>query len=107
VRETFLVLKTYSERFHWVIHKTINRFSAIPIDQAHEQNNEVVKSTESATENPSAFQKLMVLGPEQVRILKEFEEDYLLKDKHSEYGHHLEEGFSTQKSFHEKPLSLI
>ena len=45
---------------HWVIHKTVKRFSTMPIDQAHEQNNEVVKSDGGAvglTENPSAFRK--------------------------------------------------
>ena len=28
------------------------------------------------TENPSAFRKWMVTGPEQARLLKEFEADY-------------------------------
>ena len=44
--------------FHWVLTKTGNRFSAIPFDQAHEQENKVVKSAGGAvglTENPVAF----------------------------------------------------
>jgi len=64
----------FEENGHWVIQKTIRRFSAMPIDQAHEQNNEIIKSTGGAiglTENPSTFR---VSGPEQARILKEFEE---------------------------------
>ena len=73
------ILKEFEEHSHWVIHKTTNRFSAIPIDQAHEQNNEVVKDSGGAvglTENPSAFKKWMVSGPEQARLLKEFEQEY-------------------------------
>ena len=43
---------------HWVLSKTGNMFSAIPFDQAHEQENKVVKSAGGAvglTENPLAF----------------------------------------------------
>ena len=39
----------------------------------------------------------MVSGPEQARLLKKFEEDYLPKDKDSDCGYHHEEGFYTQK----------
>ena len=51
----------------------MNRFSTIPIDQEHEQNNEVVKGSGDAiglTENPAAFRKWMVAGTEQARLLK-------------------------------------
>jgi len=51
---------------HWVIHKIAKRFSAMPIDQAHKQNNVIVKSVGGAiglTENPSVFRKWMVSGP--------------------------------------------
>ena len=63
----------------------------MPIDQAHEQNNEVVKSSGGAvglTESPSAFRKWMVSGPEQARILKEFEEQYISNLSDSESGFH-------------------
>ena len=43
-----------------VVSKITKRFSAIPIDQAHQQNNRLVKGTRGAvglTENPSAFKK--------------------------------------------------
>ena len=76
------ILKEFEKHGHWVIHKTTNRFSAIPIDQAHEQNNELVKSSGGAnglTENPSAFKKWMMSGPEQARLLKEFEKAYTVK----------------------------
>ena len=52
----------------WVVLKTQNKFSSMPIDQAHEQSNEHVKGSGGAvglTENPSAFRRWMVAGPEQ------------------------------------------
>ena len=67
------ILQEFEEYSHWVIRKTMNRFSTIPIDQAHEQNNEVGKGSGSAiglTENPSAFRKWNVAGPKQARLLK-------------------------------------
>jgi len=50
------------------------------IDQAHEQNNELVKGSRGdvgLTENPSAFRKWVVAGPEQARLLKEFENEFM------------------------------
>ena len=87
---------------NWVIHKTAKRFSAMPIDQAHEQNNEIVKSAGGAvglTENPSAFRKWMVSGPEQARLLKEFECQYFSNLSDVESGFHHEEGFSYTEKF--------
>lgn len=43
---------------HWVLSKTGNKYSAIPFDQAHEQENKVVKSAGSAvclTENRESY----------------------------------------------------
>ena len=43
---------------HWVLSKTSKVFSAIPIDQAHEQENRIVKDSGGAvglTENPVDF----------------------------------------------------
>ncbi len=54
-----------------------NRLSAIHIDQAHEQNNEVVKGSGGVvglTKNLSAFRKWMT---EQARLLKELEREFL------------------------------
>ena len=51
----------------------------MPIDQAHEQNNALVKGSGGAiglTENPSAFRKWMIAGPEQACLLKEFEQEF-------------------------------
>ena len=57
-----------------------NCFSAMPIDQCHEQNTETAKGTGGAvglTENPSTFRKWMTAGPEQARFLKEFECEFM------------------------------
>ena len=52
------VKEEFDDGGHWVISKTRNKFSAIPIDQAHEQENKKVKPVGGAvglTENPVAF----------------------------------------------------
>ncbi len=60
----------------FVAKKTTRQFSAIPIDQAHEQNNALVKDDGGAvglTENPAAVYRWMVSGPEMARLIQEFE----------------------------------
>jgi hypothetical protein len=57
----------------------------MPIDQAHEQNNELVKGSGSAIglmDNPAALTCWMVAGPEQARLLQEFEVLYQPADIH-------------------------
>ena len=66
----------FQQHGNLVVFKTTKRFSAIPVDQAHENNNEIVKGSGGAiglTENPAAFRKWMLAGPEQARIIQEFE----------------------------------
>ncbi len=75
---------------HWVVHKTKNRFSAMPIDQAHEQNNAIVKVSGGAVglaQNPSAFRKWLLAGPEQARLIQEFEEQFVI-EKEEACVHH-------------------
>ena len=51
----------------FVIHKTSNNFSAMAVDQCHEQNNATVKESGGAiglTTDPSALRRWMVVGPE-------------------------------------------
>ena len=58
---------------HFTAQKTKRVFSAMPIDQAHEQNNACVKGDGGAvglTENPSALQWWMIAGPEVAENLK-------------------------------------
>ena len=60
----------------FTVQKTTNTFSSIPLDQAHEQNNELIKGDcgiIGITENPGALLKWMVAGPELARVVKEFE----------------------------------
>ena len=48
----------FKKESHWVLNKTSNTFSAIPFDQAHEQENKIVKGAGGAvglTQNPVAF----------------------------------------------------
>jgi len=49
---------------HCVVHKKRRRFSAIPIDQAHEQHNALVKGGGAIglTENPMALRRWMVVN---------------------------------------------
>ena len=52
---------------NWVLQKTSNRFSTIPLDQAHEQENAKVKERGGVvglTENPTALKRWMIVGPE-------------------------------------------
>ena len=52
------IAKEFQNEGHWVLSKTGYKFSAIPFDQANEQENKIVKSAGGAvglTENPVAF----------------------------------------------------
>lgn len=52
------IKKEFQEHHHWVLSKTGNRFTSMPLDQVHEQANKVVKGSGGAvglTENPVAF----------------------------------------------------
>ena len=85
----------------WTFNKTQINFSSIPLDQAHEQNNALVKGSGGAvglTENPVAFRRWMVAGPEQARLLTEFESQYLHDDVDDNLHHH-EHGLASQKAF--------
>ncbi len=60
-----------------MVHKTRNKFSAMALDQCHEQNNAMVKGSGGAiglTGNPGALRRWMVVGPEIARITAEFED---------------------------------
>ena len=100
------IYNEFCEHGHWVVQKTHNHFSAMPIDQAHEQNNAIVKGSGGAvglTENPSAFKKWMVAGPEQARLTTEFEEQYLPKP---ELHLHHEESYSELRKLSSSKLQL-
>ena len=76
---------------YWVVAKTKKSFSCIPIDQAREQSNGIVKGSGGAvglTENPIVFQRWMVSGPEFARLLREFEDQYLPEDESNDDINH-------------------
>ena len=61
---------------NFVVKKSKRAFSAVAIDQAHEQNNASVKGDGGAvglTENHAALRRWMVSGPEMARLIREFE----------------------------------
>ena len=61
---------------HFFVKKTLNAFSSLPIDHAHEQNNESVKGDRGAiglSENMSELLRWMVAGPEIALLILEFE----------------------------------
>jgi hypothetical protein len=114
IRDMESLPPTLKEDFqnNWVISKTTNTFSSIPIDQAHEQNNAIVKGSGGAvglTENPTAFRRWMVGGPEFARLMKEFE-DQNLNNSDSDIcitsvKHH-DQGLSTQQAFQAQVIRL-
>ena len=70
------------------------------IDQAHEQNNAIVKGSGGAIglmQNPVAFRKWLLAGPEQGWLIEEFEKQFL-ESKDDDNFHH-DEGYSTQTNF--------
>ena len=101
----------FQERAHWVLSKTKNKFSSIPFDQAHEQENKIVKDSGGAvglTENPAAFRRWMLSGPELGRLVTQFEGEYLTHedtDNVMNFEHH-EYGLSSQQHF-QKQVSRL
>ena len=79
---------------NFVVHKTSNKFSAVALDQSHEQNNAMVKDSGVAirlTGNPGALRRWMVAGPEIARITTEFEEQAIKQQGgpvDTEHPHH-------------------
>lgn len=95
-------------RKFWVLQKTLHKFSSMPIDQAHEQNNELVKGAGGAvglTENPVAFKRWMVAGPEQARLLTEFESQFQEVVDPKCFKHH-KQCLSSQELFKKHANSL-
>ena len=93
---------------HFVVQKTTNLFSAMAIDQCHEQVNAPIKSDGGAvglTESPQALERWMVAGPEIVRVLLEFEASFSTPSDTTTGKHH-EQKRSTQLTFAKDVISL-
>lgn len=100
-------LHTEFQNGNFVIHKTARVSSGMAIDQGHEQNNAMVKGSGGAvglTENPSAFRRWMVAGPELARITIDFETAFTAQD--DDTGHH-EQTPAVQTAFAKQVMSLV
>ena len=94
---------------HFTVQKTKRVFSAIPIDQAHEQNNACVKGDGGAvglTDNLSALRRWMIAGPEVARVIGEFENSDLQENRRVDTHHH-DQTASVQTSFARDVRSLV
>ena len=94
---------------HFTIQKTNRVFSAIPIDQAHEQNNGYIKGDGGAvglTDNPNALRRWMIAGPEVARIIEEFHDEHHHCGGKVNTKHH-DQTPSVQTSFAKDVCSLI
>ena len=103
----------YFQKGKFVVQKTTQSFSAIAIDQAHEQNNAIVKEDGGAvglTENASALQRWVVSGPEMAHIIDEFQAPTDKVGKALTIGttdpRHHEESNAVQVSFAQDAQSL-
>ena len=97
---------------NFVVQKSHRAFSSIPIDQAHEQNNKVVKGDGGAiglTENPSQLLRWMICGPEVSRLINEFQTSEELTKKSQSEGpdlRHHEQMSGVQATFQKQVKAL-
>ncbi|XP_045131595.1 uncharacterized protein LOC123516404 [Portunus trituberculatus] len=95
----------------FTVRKSQRPFSAMAIDQAHEQNNATLKEDGGAvglTQNPEAFRRWSVAGPEMARMIAEFESSVeAMESKQSKEMRHLEQTASIQKTFVTQVCSLV
>ena len=88
--------------------RTANSFSAMALDQAHEQLNSFVKGDGGAvglTENPSALLRWMISGPEMARIISEFES--CSEDENGKLHPHHENSSAHTERFNTNIQSLL
>ncbi|CAB4002221.1 Hypothetical predicted protein [Paramuricea clavata] len=91
--------------------KMSRRFSSIAVDQAHKQNNTLVKGDGGdigLTENPGALRLWMISGPEIARMITEFEDDTaFITDEKTDQAKHHEERHRVQISFAKDVKALV
>ena len=93
---------------NFVVHKSCRTFSAMAIDQAHEQANAVIKGDGGAiglTEDASALRRWMVAGPEVSHLVAEYEAASGAMDATVNTKHH-EQTMRAQQVFLEKADKL-
>ena len=92
-----------------LVQKTVNRFSLIPIDQYHEQNNAILKGEggmKGLAENPNTFRKWAVAAPQQCSLIKEFESTFLNMGEQGKGDHH-SQSVAVQNRFKQDVMSLL
>jgi len=91
----------------FTVKKTVRNFSAMAIDQCHEQSNAAVKGDGGAiglTQDEHALRRWMISGPEVARVIEEFED---VQMAHSSNLKHHEQAPSAQASFKQEVNSLV
>ena len=94
---------------HFTVQKTKRMFSAIPLDEAHEQNNAYVKGDGGAiglTDNATELRRWIVAGPEVARVIVEFE-DFNMHPRNQEDTRHHEETPNGQNTCARDVRSLV
>jgi hypothetical protein len=94
----------------FIVNKSSKRFSAIAIDQAHEQNNAIVKGDGGAvglTENASALRRWMVSGPEIARVVNEFDDEIKVASSNDVKTDHHEQNRSFQMTSFKDVKALV
>ena len=97
------------QRGAFVVHKSSRDFSAIAIDQAHEQANAVINADGGAisvTEDPSALRRWMVAGPEVSQLVAQYEIASEAKETVVHTNHH-EQTAKVQQVFLERVDKLF
>ena len=78
---------------NFVVHKSSRQFSAMAIDQAHEQANAVIKADGGVigvTEDPSALRRWMIAGPQVSHLVTQYEAACGTKEGTEHTSHHEE-----------------
>ena len=98
---------------NFVVTKTKKRGSSIAFDQAHEQNNRVIKSSGgliglTGPSNEKTFKRWKILAPEMARILQDFKTQTFAPsvDDDEEQFHH-QEGLASNQRFQTHVQNLV
>ena len=94
---------------HFAVNKTNRVFSAMAMDQCHEQLNDLIKGEGGAvglTECPQALERWMVAGPEISRLIQEFENNSVDLRSKTSTKHH-EQNQSMQNAFAKDVKSFV
>ena len=96
------IFDEFKENGNFVVARTQNKFSSMGIDHRHEQLNADIKGTGGAmglTEDEQKFLRWMVCGPEEARMVREFEEQCILQNIQRDTYRHHEDSPSFQQMF--------